>query len=495
MTEPLSEKISLPFVKKKQSAALGHMLRDDLFFNQCRIIVQPDWFGDPRTSKVWRAAIQFHSELGRKPTKVELKAYRELIRMETTEKHELQNWVDTVWLQADEIGLDIIRPDLTTWYHSRLYKEGYEKSKHKYDNEQFQEAFAIMRESVQAIGRSSFESDEAVTFDEGKFLSQAAQSYQTGLTTGFDLLDASMSHDGTPLGPLYKGDTTVLLAPSNIGKTSTMITISVANILKKKHVLFMTHEGRCDDIREKMLCSALNVDKSTLFRMYDDLDKGRTLIQTMSKFLDRYLTYIPYNRGGMQVEEVINVIKTRNEQLKTRYGHGFDLIVDDYPAKLSTERAKGGALAKRNLDAIIYDYFVQTALELNTHCLVAIQTNRQGSRDHKEGERLLTMEDVSESWDVMTIATNVITLNRDAQARANRRMTFYVAKSRSNDTGRAVVARTNFPACRTHGTKLGGTWYRGEDTLSNQIDSFLQAREGQEITAEDIRKASTESED
>jgi hypothetical protein len=93
------------------------------------------------------------------------------------------------------------------------------------------------------------------------------------------------------------------------------------------------------------------------------------------------------------------------------------------------------------------------------------------------------MEDVHESYGVMQEATNVITMNKDAIAKARKRMTYHIDKSRSSETGFAVVARTDFARAITHSNELGSIWYRGTSTLADQVDDLLNNPEnnGQEI--------------
>jgi hypothetical protein len=177
------------------------------------------------------------------------------------------------------------------------------------------------------------------------------------------------------------------------------------------------------------------------------------------------------------VEEVEPLIRRKQEDLMAKTGKGYDLLVCDYPAKLTTRLAQNGHMSKRNVDEIVYGYFVQLALEYGFHSLLAIQTNREGSKvnkGQKDEHRLLVMEDVHESYGVMQEATNVITLNRDPVAKARQHMTFHIDKSRSSETGFAVVARTDFARARTHHADLGAIWYRGVATMADQVDDLLR---------------------
>jgi hypothetical protein len=199
--------------------------------------------------------------------------------------------------------------------------------------------------------------------------------------------------------------------------------------------------------------------------------------------LEEKILYVPYNKAGMCVEDVLPIIRRRQDEWASKHqGSGFDLLVSDYPAKLSTEKAAHGHMQRRTIDEVVYEYYVQLALELKLHSLLAIQTNREGSKVNRDKERLLTMEDVLESWGPMTAATNVITGNRSDLDGFKKRLTLYFAKSRSSDKGRAVVCKTNFAASQAFSNALGGTWYKGTSILGvDELDQYLVEYAGKAI--------------
>jgi hypothetical protein len=480
----LEANLTLPFDVRKQLAILGWLIRDTVFFQHGRIKIDEKWFNDPRAGAVYKAQQKFWKQWGRSPTLDELRSCSAIQAEEPKVRASLLATIESAWAETQNFGLDVIRGELTAWLHARIYREGVERSSQAFNQGRFLEAYSILSERVNEIRTARFDEDLEISFDNPEaWLSESEEQYTDGLTTGLKILDDALvpSGDAKKGGGLFRKDCTIVLAPSNVGKTTTLITMAVHNVIAGKHVLFMTHEGRPSDIREKMLCAFLGMSKPEIFGLYKK-PHGIALVAAATEYLKKYMTYIPYNRAGMTVEEVIPIIRRRHEERALlNQGRGYDLLVSDYPAKLSTERARGGHLAKRNLDAVVYDYFVQVALELDFHALLAIQTNRQGSMVNRDDERLLTMEDVLESWDVMAMATNVLTLNRDVRAATNKRMTFYVAKSRSSQTGRAVVARTNFAASLSHSNELGGTWYMGTSTLGDQIDQYLLEYKNQRI--------------
>jgi hypothetical protein len=488
----MDQTIALPFAPAKQLAILGHCLKDRVFFQQCLAQVKPDWFGNIQHGKIWKAAGAFHVKYNHLPSSFELKTSSDINLEKEPERTSLRVIVDESLLKSDEIGLNVIRGEMTEWYHARLFREGHDRSEKHYNAGQFGRAYAEMSDSIRSIQTNTFDEDTRVSFlDPSSWLKESEEEYQqNGLTTGLKILDAALSPDGSATPSLYKGDMTVLLAPVNVGKSSTMITVIAHNIIRQQPILFYSHEGRLTDLREKIFCCVTGRTKHELFALYKT-EKGVDELNKMSRVIEKYLDYVPYNRPGMTVEQVMGDIMRRQQARKIKYGIGYQLLVSDYPAKLFTDRAKGGQLQQRNIDAIVYDQYVQSALQEGWHALVAIQTNRSGSVANRDDERLLTMEDVAESWGVMAMATNVISLNRNVTAAQANRLTFYVAKSRSSQVGRAVVARSNYACCRTHGDwpGYGGTWYRGQETLSDQIERLMVSHEGREISPTDISEA------
>lgn len=465
---------TLPMTDRMQSALLGWMLRDDKVFVQVYRKVQPSWFLKAIHQKLFGLILKCHQYIGHPPTKVELENYKEIHAEDNRTKMEILNAISRCFSDSDQIRWEAIRAELTEWLQSKILQDMIIKSAQTWNKGQWQQSARIMTEGVSAYRDAQFEEGVEYSFDnlDNLILGQELER-QNALTTGLPLLDAALL-DGATVGGMLRGDTTILMAPSNAGKTTSMWTIARHNIMAGKDVLAMSHEGRPEDLALKTLRCVLGVSEMDLINMYRD-PIGLQRIIDAQKIIKSRFTYIPYNRAGMKVEDVIPIIRRAQEERRAKTGKGYDLLVVDYPAKLTTEQQSRGTLALRNSIEIVYDYYVQLALEYKFHALLAIQTNREGSKVNK-GEntnRLLMMEDVAEAFGTMMIASNVITLNRSPRAKKEGWLTFYVDKSRSKTTGTAVVARTNFAASMTHSDKLGAFGYMGTSTMEAVANSWL----------------------
>lgn len=470
---------SMPMRDMVQSAFLGHVIDNEKIFIQVTHRVQPGWFSNTWHSKVYRALMEHAVRIGRAPSKVEFLNSRELQLQDLGDKNKMITTIETACIHASQIRWDAIKPDLTDWLKSKILQETILKSANHWNNGRWHETASLMQNAVTEFRDAAFEEGMEISFaDPEIWLAKHKEEKKEALPTGLPLLDAALL-DGATSGGLQRGDTTVVLAPSNAGKTTCLLSIARHNVVANNNVLLMTHEGRPEDIRNKIMKSMLDCTEEEMLSMYHTKE-GLAQLRTASNALAARLTYIPYNKAGMKVEDVVPIIRRAVEERRAKTGKGYDLLVCDYPAKLTTEQAKG-SLALRSIIDIVYDFYVQLALEYNFHSLLAIQTNREGSKVNQgqNTNRLLTMEDVQEAWGPMTSASNVITLNRSPIAKMKNRMTFYVCKSRSSETGRAIVAETKFGHGLTHSTKLRSTGYLGTSTMEATIDTFLSSHNGQ----------------
>lgn len=479
---------SMPMRDMVQSAFLGHVIDNEKIFVQVTHRVQPGWFSNIWHSKIYKLLTDHSKRIGRAPSKTEFVNSRELQLEDVATKNKMVALIEKATVDAGQIRWDAIKPELTEWLQSKILQETLLKSAGMWNKGQWHQTASLMQTAVREFRDASFEEGIEVSFaDPETWLAKHKEEKQFALPTGLPLLDKALL-DGATSGGLQRGDTTVILAPVNIGKTTAMLTIAVHNIVANNNVLLITHEGRPEDIRNKIMKAVMDCTEEQMLSSYLT-PEGLAKLRHAAALIQSRLTYIPYNKAGMTVENVVPIIRRAQEERIARTGKGYDLLVVDYPAKLTTSQLSGANLQLRTSIDIVYDYFVQLALEYKFHSLLAIQTNREGSKVNKgqNTNRLLTMEDVMEAWGPMASASNVITLNRGPMAQLKNRITFYVCKSRSAEVGRAIVAKSNFAHGLSHAPSLGHTGYFGTSTMEATIDAFLQTHNGQMLPQNLVR--------
>lgn len=494
MTDAANPADELPFNANRQQAFFGHIISNKAYYQQVKSKVQKRWFKDPLVGESYSLWLKW-SEINDKhneklPSVEEIFSSPEFIVLAPEKQNKIRGTIMSCVSAKSTFDWDAIVNELTNWLKCRIYLENVTKSTELFNSKKFNEAFQILETSVRQYSDVKFFPDETVDFLDWKTHFQKSEmERQNGLTTGLTILDQQI--DPTCIkGCLLPGDTTILLAPTNVGKTTAMITMAIANCFLSKDVLFITHEGRPGDILDKLWCNATGRTKAELLSLYrtdEDLFKGT------SYFFKKHLEYMAINDPDqMMVENVARIIERKQQERIQKTGKGFDLLVVDYPAKLQSELSNKVQMQFRQLEHYIYNYFVQLALKHDFHALLAIQTNREASRNnrhqgkHGTQNRLVVLEDVSESWGPITVATNVISINRnDAYGD---RIIFHICKTRSSMTGISVLAKSDYARAKTHSNALGGLWYKGDSSVATITTALLEQYLGKDLPDQEVYK-------
>lgn len=527
----------LPFSKERQSAVLGHLLLNQKFFKQAVDRIQPTWWIDTWTAKVWTAMATFWKSFKRPAKETELLATPDFLTAAQGDRNKMTIAIDSAKMAAQAYGLETLTSELTDWLRGRALQELVMRGQDLFNNSKFDEAFRWVDEKNTYIKTTSFNQDlnhNWLNFETD--LIARLDDYRRALTIGLPEMDRlmvpeGMIPDGEWWGSLLPGDTTLFMAPTNIGKTTVGISVAVANFkrylfakypemefvldylalhpgasneqLKKEivarafvrkkdvtpiDILVITHEGTRIDIVEKIWCAMMGRNKAELQTIVRHEPRLRQIMNQVSQELDRHVVYLPMNKAGLTVEEVVATIRQLQEQHVTAWGKGFDLVIDDYPAKLisATMGAFSGSGHKRNLDEHVYNQFVQLALEYNFHCILFQQVNRTGAKVNRgvkaEGSiqhRLLVPEDAHESYGPSQIATNTVTINRGPTDELRGFTTLHLCKSRSQVKGLSVVCKGNWKNATSHDKNLGCFWYYGSVPLGEALDdSYFAAHKG-----------------
>lgn len=497
---------ALPLNEKRQNAFLGHLLADEKFFRICVGRVTPEWWAGPEgeiRGKIYLAYSNFYKKYARVPASWdELKTTPEWRLAPHSEQSAMNRvLIESQTLRSDYL-LDAIRDDLDDWYHSRLFTEAMGLAETKFNSGDTKGAYSLMAERIRAITTTSFQGSPAYDFSQLREHARRRQTEAKGaLTIGYSLIDKILLPQGGGQGSLLKGDTTLIIAPTNAGKTTMGLAVAAANLRRNLEgiptdVLIVTHEGEEGDIAEKLVMSVLNVNRDQYWKMCDSTaPQDIAWLDNASRLLQEHLVYLPMNKGGQTVESVIGRIRQAQDERVAARGRGFDLLVNDYPAKLLSENMKYQNFQKRNLDEYVYDQFVMLALELKFHAFLAIQANRTGNKINRgqKGfeERLLTPEDVNESFGPVQIATNVFTINRDHWSEHNDFMTLYLTKSRSGEKNVAITCKSKYSNGITHSESLGGFAYRGNAPVGPMADVFYNKYKGEILDPETMSLAAS----
>lgn len=483
---------SLPFSKPKQQALFGHLLNDPQFFLQTHGRLKPDWFSDSLLRKLYQYQLKYFATYQRVPTPAELEHCEDIRYEEQSMKQELLSTFQLVTNKTKEFNLNGLRTELTNWLHSIIFRRSMMESNILFQQKKTDEAYERIRRGVNDITGTSFEASKLVNWYDLSFFQRREVELKDALTFGLTRMDKIITPMATK-GSLLKGDSTILLAPTNVGKTITMINIAIANVRRCKKVLVMTHEGNEDDIKNKMFACWLGVTPEDAHRMaLRQGEWGSTerwyAFQQAQNFFSSFLDYGHLNQAGMTVEEWASDVRRYNDKKAAGKGCGYDMIVDDYLQNLTTQQARGGQLQRRHIDEYVYKYAFRVGEELKAHTLTGFQGNRESAKvmKNQKEDRLVGMEDAMESYGPMTAATNVISINADSEAEHKHRRTYYYCKGRGSEKGWAICCKGDYSKTLSHADNLPHVAWRGNMTFADQIDHYLELYHGKHSIGSDV---------
>lgn len=507
-----NKEVFLDFNNEFQEAIIGHMISDYTFFLRCVMQLKNTWFRSPITAELFDISRKFYEVNKRHFISLsEIKSEIQKAHPIISDAKPYLTHLDLCVLSSKNIGLDVMSKDMTDWIKVTKFEQAVLVSTAEHNRKNYAEARKIITNEIKELQQCGFEDDGLNRYNQLICdIENSKEQYKDCLTIGhplFDeiLLEGSMKRnpfDGStmakrPAGELYaemttgslvKGDTTMILGPSNSGKTTSVISIIVANLYCGRDILHITHEMAPEIIKMKLVQCFVRMTRAELMNRKrtsnPNLDYTSTL-DNVGKQIDNLLTYRSWIKGGgMYVEDVIAWINLRQEQLKARKGKGYDLLVVDYPGKLISGRHGKNHSNWEQLD-YVYDQFVNLALEHKFHALLPVQTNREGFRVNNgdsENSRLLDQGDVGGSFGVMQRASTVITLNRNPSYQQHEIMMFNVAKSRNGSTNCIFATATDFARGCSHGIHLPATTLTPTQVMSTDHVKLSQSLRGNSIS-------------
>lgn len=474
------------FDDKFQKAIVGHMMRDRSF----RLMVfaqniEYHHFRDPYVAAVV-GKIQKEKDnevfVGTIGTEQMYQYMREDYRTEA-DRVKCKACIADAAHAALELKIEAVTQKMTGWIQLLRLKEMIVKATSMINRRDFDNALNYSQNVVKTLNQIDFtpESKSTVTFKNTVdfLLKQETDRFNNNCTIGspeFDELllrgamiqtqDKNIQNDVLRMngnqypisaltkGSLAPGDATILLGPSNAGKTTVICTVVAMNLLMGKDILLIVHEQHADDIKTKLLQSMLFMDNTSLVAL---AKADKTRIEYFEQLIEKHLCYVHYIRAGqMNVEAVGGIIEIKQDKWKaTHKGKGFDLLVNDYPGKLRARALDHRVNTKKHEEmAYVYDYLINMGREHKFHTFLAMQTNREGYKavqGSNAESRVVDMGDAGESFSPMQLADNVITINRNDEDKRMEIIRLYVSKSRRAQTGAIFVSKTDMSKSRAFG--------------------------------------------
>jgi KaiC/GvpD/RAD55 family RecA-like ATPase len=479
-------------------AILGHCICTPSFLRNCAKTLTKEHLRDIMIADMYDFVISYYKKYDKGPTRAECESY---LSQKFSDVHSLNSYrgllYEAIDLQVKNFRVEALSEEIGAWLRTLVMRNVFVRGGALFNKSNYLEAQKLIFEMQGKLKDAAFDKDERVNMDDmeeiitnvlvnrGKACTLGHPEFDELIMTGAKIPKSDPRYDeskieGMTKGSLLPGEITILMGPINSGKTTTISTVAVANVMMGKKVCVVG----CEDPKNKM---ALKFMQSFCQKTQGELSftKSEEFIRinkAWSALSADKLHYFEWIKPGkMFVEDIIDLVENAQERAIAKDGKGFDLLIVDYPGLLDSRvsRAKDIWDVKRH----IYSQLRLLGVKNEFHVLTPIQTNREGFKLNTTAERLLDMGDVAQGFGIVSDADNVITINRTPEDHANFRIKYYVAKTRSGEAKRAFISEVRYDLGRTHGIGYGFAVYDVMDIKNIADEEALTKRLRRIMTA------------
>ena len=482
-------------------AIIGHCMTNTSFMRNCARTLQPKHIYGVIPQELYAIILEFYKPNRQIPTRQEvISALCNKFPDEKSRGPYLLSLNRAIDLQAKNFQVNNLSRTISGWMKVVLMRDAVNEQVKHYNSDNYVKVADTIMSFVRKVKDAEFEEDARIPVTDMKSVISSLVTNRTRACTlghpDFDELVMANSRirpqedgfnektmSGLTRGCLLPGEITILMGPSNTGKTTTLATIAVSNIAMQKRVAYVSCEDPKDKLRIKLLQSFSETDMIALSNTNNKEFEDRE--RSWNTVAGEYLYFYEWIKPGkMYVEDVILMIENENEKVMAAHGRGFDLLIVDYPGLLSSRefgRGKDVWAEKTH----VYNEFRLLGKNLEFHVVAPIQTNREGFKQNSAALQILDLDSIAQGFAIGANADNVITINRNPSDHQHKRIKFYVAKNRSGENKQVFLSETRFDLGRTHGINYGAV-------IVNHMDLNKMTDEtGEEWIMTNLRRAKT----
>jgi replicative DNA helicase len=395
---------------------LALLLVSDQFCAAASSMVAPRYFDNPVEQHLCRFVFEHFREFHTAPNKMAVRdrGYKYL----NTSKHlqaqlqEFDSLLDTVsdLDQSATKQIDYIQSELRSFCREQAMKDALLKSvddiqQHKFEvvQERINKALAV---GAELNGRGIYLLEDAES-------RKTVDQVRSIIKSGYAWLDNPLK------GGLGRGETLVVMAPPNTGKTTMMIHMGVGflkNIYKVAHFSLEMDKGV---VRAKYDQCFLNKSDAELSE-YDQEghDKITKFMKRLRKNLgaDIYIQRFPAHRLSM------DALRSELMLLRSRDNFVPDVVIVDY---LDLMAMPSHTKEKRDQIQWLGEEFRTLAIELNFAGITGSQTNRGGAQ-----KEVATETDVAEDWSKVATCDFMFSLNQNVKETEEEKIRLFWVKNR-----------------------------------------------------------------
>ena len=323
----------------------------------------------------------------------------------------------------------------------------------------FQALKTALRDSVEPLGRGDLDALERglqTALQMGRRSMDGGELWyvrQVAERLSFSAQESFMAMLIPPLDAVVKvgrQDLVVGLAAPNTGKTFFLLWMMLAAYVQKKKAVFYTLEMPAITLARRLDSVVAKLNTA-------DLPRARGLVlQRVHKLGKVYGDNLVFKNFPMQGTDVFDL----RQHVQSLVARGFtpDIIFIDYADLLRASVDEGSRRSDNGRYfeiGTIYGALKTLNQEFNCTTFTVSQARRAGSGERRvqeppglkkplEEREVLTLEDITLSYEKAMIADIVLSFTQTPQEKRNQRLRVHVAKQRNEAAGQVVPILTNF---------------------------------------------------
>lgn len=264
------------------------------------------------------------------------------------------------------------------------------------------------------------------------------------IRTGIDSLDEEIG------GGWHEKTLSLLIAPSNVGKTLCKCSFAVNAFLAGKNVLYVTMEMSEEEISKRLYVNVANIsmqELTTLSREEFKNGYAKLIGKTNRMFVKEYPT----------ASASANTLRSLLKELKLKQKFKPDIIFVDYLGIMQPNHQTAGDNTNTKFK-VISEELRGFAVEQQVAVVSSNQTNRGGY-----GKAEVGLTDTADSIGQVMTADLILTIGQDNEMRDNGQYNFITSKNRFNRAGKVIPLSVDFYRMKVY-----------EESEEDRVDKSLQ---------------------
>ena len=428
-----------PFEEYEEEAILSLILDHPEFFASIVKYLEISLFSKAEAQYLIAHILHYYEQYGVLPTRGMLLS---IIKRDLTV--DSPGWEEIIGLaerESDERDVPAIKGRLLEWARVKAYGLLYDPdtiARYQHGDYDYMEEILHKANAIQHTG-----SNVLWFLDEVHRL--FGDETLDHFTTGFPRLDAILNNGGP-----VRGEMLVWMAPTGKGKSITLVNNAVANLLRKRNVLYVTMEmsSVASAVRALGVVTSLPVNKRTQPNIKKQMVD---IVAHLSRSGDiGRLGFVEYPPDEVSVD----MIYAKLDDLRRNYRWVPDVIILDYLELMVSRRGSDNRedyTRQKNVSTQVRGL----AKNANVMLFTATQTNRSGN----DSTSVIDVTKIAESYGKSMALDYLISINQSTEEyeeqfddpnsvnRAPIRPAsarLYIAKSRTSGHGQTVPVRVNY---------------------------------------------------